>query len=76
VALINQASMDTLSSNPSDGRNISASSSSFRFDRKGQESQGAQESPVESNSNAIAYLQVLGAFFLMFNSWYDISASP
>jgi hypothetical protein len=71
LAPTNQASMETISSNPPDERNMSASSSSFGFDGEGQEPKDAQESPVESSGNVLAYLQVLGGFFLMFNSWYD-----
>lgn len=52
------------------GRIISSSSSRSQFDTKGEQPQDAQERQVESDDTLLACLQVLGAFFLLVNSWY------
>jgi MFS family permease len=49
---------------------------SLETDEKGHEPQDTLESVEKlGDSNILAALQVLGAFFLMFNSWYDTSYS-
>lgn len=55
-------------------RDLSDSSSTTAMEEKAEEEPiDLEESPAQSippSSNTLALLQVLGGFFLMFNSWY------
>jgi hypothetical protein len=60
---------------PKDRNNVSTSTMAAVDEDKfleaqGDDEQSVQEDTINSSDNVTACLQVLGAFFLMFNSWY------
>lgn len=62
-----------MATNDLNGRDFSESSSSTDFQEEQQESTTIQKEevvPQERSERVTAGLQVVGAFFLMFNSWY------
>jgi len=68
----NEQAMETLSAIHPGGRISSESSGSTQIgmEEKPAGAEESQENGVPKNENVVACLQVLGAFFMMFNSWY------
>jgi len=72
MAGTSNASMEAPSADLIEDKIISDSNSSLGDQEKSQDVQPVQEDQVDSGKSETltALLQVVGAFFLMFNSWY------
>jgi hypothetical protein len=71
MAATSNTTMEGVSSDLSEDKITSDSNSSIGDQEKSQEEQPARGDQVDSGKNetVAALLQVVGAFFLMFNSW-------